>query len=97
MSEPLTVADLTEEHIGFYMQIEVDPRPEDLFPMYHRSLELGDIRRWEYPVGTPRIGLVDVSTRREGIAGTEYSFRGSAKVTLIRQVRKPRRSRKRQT
>lgn len=91
--KPLTVADLNEEHVGFYMQIEVD-QAEGQFGPPRLAIELGGIRRWEYPEGTPRTGLLDVSTKAPGIAGTERQFRHDARVTLIRQVRKPRKPRK---
>lgn len=93
MSGVFTVADLTDEHIGWYMQIELTPIPGDLFQKFHRSIELGEVRRWEYR-GEDRVGLLDVSSKRPGIAGTEYhDFKNDAKVILLRQVRKPRRKR----
>lgn len=93
--KPLTVKDLTEEHFGFYMEIQLEPNPDDFFQKFHRSIDLGGIRRWEYPEGTPRTGLLDVSSKAPGVAGAEYhDFSEDAKVTLIRQVRKPRKSRK---
>jgi len=90
----LTVADLTDEHVGWYMKIEVTPNPDDIFPMFHRCIDLGGIRRWEYQ-GKPRVGLLDLSTKAPGIAGTEHhGFEQTAKVELIRQLRKPRKSRR---
>ena len=87
----LTVADLTDEHIGWYMKIDVKPDPDAIFQHFHRHIELGGIRRWEYPAGTPRVGLLDLSTKAPGIAGTEHhGFAQDAKVELIRQIKKPR-------
>ncbi|WP_207593967.1 hypothetical protein [Arthrobacter sp. D5-1] len=90
MSSLVTVADLTDEHLGFYMQIELTPNPDDLFPRFHRCIELGEIRRWEYQ-GEQRTGLLDLSSKAPGIRGTEFQFKADAKVTLIRRVSKPRR------
>lgn len=87
----LTVADLTKEHVGWYMKIALKPQPDAIFQHFHRHIELGAIRRWEYPVGTPRTGLLDLSTKAPGITGTEYhDFAEDAEVTLVKQVRKPR-------
>lgn len=88
----LTVADLTDEHYGWYMRIEVQPDPDAIFQRFHREIELGGIRRWNY-MGEQKAGLLDVSTAAPDIAGTERQFRPDAKVELIRQLRKPRRKR----
>jgi len=86
----LTVADLTEEHIGWYMKIDTPPVPGSLLHITHKHIELGGIRRWEYQ-GLACTGLLDVSTKGPGIVGTERQFSASAKVELIRQIKKPRR------
>jgi|GEM_PF-4155077 hypothetical protein len=91
----LTVADLTDEHIGWYMKIDVKPNPDAIFQHFNKHIELGAIRRWEYPEGTPRTGLLDLSTKAPGIAGTEHvGFAEDAKVELVRQFKKPRKARK---
>ncbi|MDN4645377.1 hypothetical protein [Arthrobacter sp. PsM3] len=88
----LTVADLTEEHVGWYMKINVKSETGAIFPHFHKHIELGGIRRWEYE-GTAYTGLLDVSTKAPGIIGTERQFDAAAEVQLVRHVRKPRKKR----
>lgn len=95
---PLTVADLTNEHHGWYIKVILQEDGPLRLP--HRCFELGKgfgsgVRRWTRPDGTDVVGLCDATDARPGIVGTERVYLATTPVVLLNPPKKRRRKRSR--
>jgi hypothetical protein len=82
-----TVADLTDEHIGWEIRVSEPGQWID-----RRYFLLGAIRRWEYE-GEARIGLLDKDTASRPFIGTERVYAPDTACSLVRQIKKSRQRR----
>ncbi len=86
-----TVGDLTQDHIGWLIQVAEPSTPPGHLPgPPHRTYVLGGIRQWEWQ-GHDNVGLLDTSDARGAIRGTERRYDPATPCVLVRQVKKPRR------
>lgn len=84
----LLVGDITSEHYGWLLRVK-DTR---LGYAPERDIYLVEHRAWEYQ-GKQKIGLVSKETERSA----EYHYSADTPCRLVRQWRKPRKSRSKKT
>lgn len=90
----MNVAELTEEHIGWLIQVTEPPpeSPSALPGPPHRSFALLKIRGPWTVDGVTRVGLL--APADPPWAGQEYIYPAETPCEVLRQVRKPRKRRR---
>jgi hypothetical protein len=83
----MNVAELTDEHVGWLIQV-TEPDPHPLGPP-HRSFVLLKIRKAE---GWNKVGLL--APADPPWAGQEFIYPAETPCEVLRQVRKPRKRRR---
>jgi hypothetical protein len=78
-----TVADLTEEHVGWEIQV-ADP------DIYRRTIVLAGLRT-RTNEGRTRIALLDSSEAGGPLLGTEREYPPDAACAVLRKAKRPRR------